>query len=70
MRSFALDFRPANSDHEASIEFGGVDHSKYAGQLAEAPLNHSDGHWAVDNVDFSVGNKRINTKSHVILGAY
>ena len=70
MKSFALDFKTSGSSNEGSIEIGGVDHTKYAGQLATAPLNHTDGHWSVDKVDFSVGNKRINTDSNVVLGTY
>lgn len=70
MQSFALDFKTAGSNGTASIEFGGIDHSKYEGQLARAPLNSTDGHWAVDNVDFSFDNLRMNTSTHVILGAY
>lgn len=70
MQSFALDFKVIGSDGSASIEFGGIDHSKYIGQLANAPLNSTDGHWAVDDVDFSVGNVRMNTSTYVVLGAY
>lgn len=70
MSSFALDFNTAGSDHEASIEFGGVNHSRYAGELAMAPLNHTDGHWAIDNVDFSVGNVKLNDSAPVVLRAY
>ena len=70
MQSFALDFKTAGSDGSASIDFGGIDHSKYEGQLARAPLNSTDGHWAVDNVDFSFDNRRMNTSTHLILGAY
>ena len=70
MQSFALDFKTSGSSNEGSIEFGGVDHTKYAGQLSTAPLNHTDGHWSVDKVDFSIGDKRFNTDSNVILGAY
>lgn len=70
MSSFALDFKTAGSDHEASIEFGGVNHSRYAGELAMAPLKHTDGHWAVDNVVFGVGNVKLNDSAHVMLGAY
>ncbi|KAF6235426.1 hypothetical protein HO173_006622 [Letharia columbiana] len=67
MQSFALDFKVTGSDGSASIEFGGIDHSKYVGQLANAPLNSTDGHWAVDDVDFSVGNVRMNTSTYVVL---
>lgn len=70
IQSFALDFKSAGSDGSASIEFGGIDHGKYAGELASAPLNSTDGHWAVDNVDFSIGNVRLNTSTYVVLGAY
>lgn len=70
MSSFALDFKTAGSEHEASIEFGGVNHSRYVGELAMAPLNHTDRHWAIDNVVFSVGNVKLNDSAHVILGAY
>ena len=70
MPSFALDFKTARSDGSASIEFGGIDHSKYAGQLARAPLNNTGGHWAIDNVDFSIGNVRMNTTTHVVLGVF
>ena len=70
MKSFALDFKTSASSNEGSIDFGGVDHTKYAGQLATVPLNQTDGHWSVDKVDFSVGNKRINADSNVVLGAY
>ena len=70
MQSFALDFKTTGSGSTASIDFGGIDHSRYEGQLARAPLNSTDGHWAVDNVDFSFDNLRLNTSTHVILGAY
>ena len=70
MQSFALDFKTERSDGTASIDFGGIDHSKYEGQLARAPLNSTDGHWAVDDVDFSFDNLRMNTSTHVILGTY
>lgn len=70
MSSFALDFKTAGSDYEASIEFGGVNHSSYAGELAMAPLNHTDRHWTIDNVGFSVGNVKLNDSAHVVLGAY
>ena len=69
MQSFALDFKTAGSDGPASIDFAGIDHSKYEGQLAKAPLNSTDGHWAVDNVDFSFDNLRMNSSTQVILGA-
>ena len=69
IQSFALDFKLAGSDCSASIEFGGIDHGKYAGELASAPLNSTDGHWALDNVDFSIGSVRLNTTIHVVLGA-
>ncbi|KAM0797911.1 aspartic peptidase domain-containing protein [Usnea florida] len=69
IQSFALDFKTAGSDGTASIDFGGIDHSKYEGQLAKAPLNSTDGHWAVDNVDFGFDNLRMNTSTQVILGA-
>ena len=69
MQSFALDFKTAGSDGTASIDFGGIDHSKYEGQLAKAPLNSTDGHWAVDNVAFGFDNLRMNTSTQVILGA-
>lgn len=70
MPSFALDFRTQGSDTSPSIEFGAIDHSKYVGPLASAPLNSTDGHWSVDNVDFSFDNVRMNTSINVILGAY
>lgn len=69
IQTFALNFKAVGSDGSASIEFGGIDHNQYAGQLARVPLNSTDGHWAVDNVDFSIGNVRMNTKAHVALGA-
>lgn len=58
------------SDGSASIEFGGIDHSKYTGQLARVPMNTTGNHWAIDNVDFSIGNVSMNTHEQVILGAY
>lgn len=70
MSSFALDFNTAGSEHEASIEFGGVNYSRYAGELAMTPLNHTDGHWAIDNVDWTVENVKLNDSAHVVLGAY
>ena len=69
IQTFALNFKAVGSDGSASIEFGGIDHNQYAGQLARAPLNGTGGHWAVDDVDFSIGNVRMNTKAHVTLGA-
>ena len=70
MPTFALDFKAANSGGSGSIEFGAIDHSKYAGHLARAHLNNSGGHWAVDDVDYSIGTVRMNSKAHVVLGAY
>ncbi|CAD6567777.1 MAG: hypothetical protein ASARMPREDX12_009454 [Alectoria sarmentosa] len=67
IQSFALDFRTAGSDGSACIEFNGIDHRKYAGRLASAPLNSTGGHWAVDNVDFSIGNVRMNTSTYLVL---
>lgn len=69
MQSFALDFKAAYSGGSGSIEFGAINHSKYAGHLARAHLNNSGGHWAVDDVDYSIGNVRMNSKAHVVLGA-
>ena len=65
-----MDFKNVGSDGSASIEFGGIDHSKYTGQLARVPLNTTGNHWAIDNVDFSIGNVSMNTHEQVILGAY
>ena len=70
MQSFALDFKTAGSDGSASIEFGGINHSKYAGRLAKARLNSTGGHFAVDDVDFSIGSVRMNIKTYFVLGAY
>ena len=70
MKSFALDLKTSDLSNEGSLEFNGVDDTKFAGPLATAPLNNTDGHWSVDNVDFSVGNQRIKTDSNFILGAY
>ena len=73
MPSFALDLKPTagSDDSSASIEFGGgIDHSKYVGELAKAPLNATAGHWAVDDVDFSVGDVRLHSGAQIILGAY
>ena len=70
MPSFALDLQATSLDAPASIEFGGIDHSRYVGQLASAPLNSTSGHWTVDNVDFSVGDVRMNVGTSSILGAY
>ena len=70
MQSFALDFKTAGSDGSANIEFGAIDHSKYAGRLARTRLNNTGGHFAVDDVDFSIGNVPMNIKTYFVLGAY
>ena len=56
MPVFSVDLR---NDNTGTYQFGGIDNTKFTGQLTAAPVDSSQGFWQVASPTFTVGNQKI-----------
>ncbi|KAL8726089.1 MAG: hypothetical protein Q9166_006926 [cf. Caloplaca sp. 2 TL-2023] len=63
---FTIDGNPQRKGSKPSFEIGRIDREKANGDLQHAPVNNTDGWWAVENISFEVGYDIDHHPGHMI----
>lgn len=66
---FSLDLqRSTNYSTPPSISFGGIDPTRFTGELAYVPIDNSSSRWTANNITFSVGGRLMGEAANLTFG--
>lgn len=68
---FALDFSTKASDQKGpSMTFGGIDPTKFHGQLASTPIDRSTNRWTAKDITFSIRGEQLDESADMSFGTF